>query len=210
MKKFFRAFTFLELIISTGIFTVIAVSLYSAFRTGLFSYNTVDASFATEQNARLLLERMGRDLRNSFLCSKDNSRFKGDGASLSFFTVIDEYDKAGEVFPSLCRIEYAFAGSTLQRFCYKGVDAVTPEATADPEALSSSVKAISFEYAVPPPTLNAPYRWQGLWPEEETQQKERLPLAVKIKLALIQRDKNSNNSQRIVEYGKTVFLPQGG
>ena len=210
MKKPVKAFTFLELLISTGIFTVIAVSLYSAFRTGLFSYNTVGASFVTEQNARILLDRMGADLKNSFLYSKNNSQFKGDKNLLSFFSVVDEYDKTGTVFPRVYRIEYELTGNKLQRFCYKGLDAVTAQGTAEPRALSLSVKAISFEYANPAATRDAPYSWQTLWPKEDTQQRGSLPLAMKIKLALIQKDKNSKNSDRIIEFDKTVFLPQGG
>ena len=210
MKKLYRAFTFLELLVSTGIFAVIAVSLYSAFRTGLFSYNTVNVSFVTEQNARIRLARMGSDLKNSFLYSKNNSQFKGDKNLLSFFSVVDEYDKTGKVSFRVYRIEYELTGNRLQRFCYKGLDAVTAQGTAEPRDLSSLVKAISFEYACPPETQDAPYSWQSLWPKEDTQQGGSLPLAVKIKLELIQKDKNSKNSERVIEFDKTLFLPQGG
>jgi len=203
-RRIFSSFTLVELLISISIFALIILSLYSAFQTGFLSYNRIDSAFNIYQTARLILNRIDLDLKNAFIYSRDDSRFRGNAGALEFFSIADSFQK-GETFSYFCRIRYESNNQILNRVFYQNLEAVKEDSVLEGEELSPDVKEISFQYAYKSPDPSKPFDWQDSWPKEgDTNQKKDLPLAVKIKLSLIEKNKQQ---EHIVEFSRTVALP---
>jgi len=200
-------FTLIELLIAASIFSIIILSLYSVFQSGILIYKRVDSAFGLYQTARIVLNRVELDLKNAFTYSSANSKFIGTSSNLDFFSVVDSFESL-EASSNICRIKYELNNNILKRFCYQGLGAIKENPEIEGEELSEDIKEISFEYAYATENKDKPYAWQDAWPkkEEDTSQQKNLPLAVKIKLGLIERDKAQNNLS-IVEFTRTIPLP---
>lgn len=210
MKKnqFVRSFTLIELLIAISIFSVIILSVYSAFNTGVLSYYRMDSAFNVYQTARTILNRMELDLKNTFVYSQDiskgGSKFGGTNQSLDFYTIVDTYEN-GQVSTNIYHIEYKFSEPTLTRIFHKGQDVLKSDSTGVTQDLSSDVKEIYFEYGTG--DTNNPWQKNEPWPKDDAQ-KIKLPLAVKIELVLIERDKRGNEIGD-VKFNKTIYLALG-
>lgn len=197
-------FTLVELLISVSIFSVIALSLYSALQAGISTYNRMDSALGAYQSARILLNRMGRDISNAFIYSADDSNFKGSSGDMDFFSVAGEF-RDGENISGVCRIIYSFENGALRRASSYGIEAIKEAPAAGDEELSSDIKGVVFEYAAGTDDPEAPYLWQNSWPKQETPEQEKsLPLAVKIKLLLAESD--SSEGAQIQEFNRIVAL----
>lgn len=195
MKK--RGFTLIELLIATAIASVIILSLYSAFNTGILSYRKIDSSLNTYESARLLLSKIETDLKNSFAYYSDNSMFKGTDKNLEFFCA----------YSQLLRIKYQLVDNTLTREDYQNLEALDENAEPRKQILSTDVKEISFEYAFGTGDPDKPYDWQKFWPKQgDDVQVKTLPLAVKINLTMIARGRKQESSSAI-KFTKLVSLP---
>lgn len=211
MKKNY-GFTLIELLIAASIFSVVILSIYSAFQTGILSYRKVDSAFETYQTARIALNRMELDLKNSFAYGDtEGSRFSGKEDSLDFFSVVDYYrDKLNT---DICRIKYEWDENkkVLKRFCYMGLDALKEDLQQEAGELASNIEKISFEYAFATNNPDNPYIWQKSWPEGDTaqiaQQVKTIPLAVKVTLFVIEKGKPGK--VKSIEFNKTISLPLG-
>lgn len=182
-----RAFTLIELLIAAAIFSIIVLSLYSAFHSGFLSYRRIDSSVTLYQSARILLDRMQKDLENSFSYSSDDSKFIGQASSLEFFSIIDSFEDAKSL-SSICKLAYFSEDRTLKRSCSRGLDILDENKELEPEGLAYDVKEISFQYAYPTNNPEDPFQWQDTWPSRENpEQKTDLPTAVRIKLSLIEK-----------------------
>jgi prepilin-type N-terminal cleavage/methylation domain-containing protein len=179
-----RSFTLIEVLIATSIITIVATSLYSAFYTGMLSYRRLEAEFETHQNARVILSRIEQDLKNAFAYLITDPKFAGQKEAIEFFTVLDAYS-AGRSYPSIYRLKYEFQEKALKRSYSEGVGALVSQTGLVSEELASNIKEISFEYALGLDTPANPYQWQEVWSEEQIK-KTPLPLAVKVKLILLE------------------------
>lgn len=210
MKK--NGFTLIELLIALAIFSAIILSIYSAFYTGVLSYNKMDSAFNTYQEARVIFNRMERDLKNSFAYSNTDSGFRGSSQSLEFFTAIDSYNKADSEI-NLYRMKYMLTLNSLERSFYKGVEVFNPDFERNPEELTSDAEELVFQYASPADNSDNLYDWQDSWPNENNDsQKKALPLAVKVKLALIQKGsgRGQDTGAIAVDFYKIIPLPLSG
>jgi len=202
------AFTLVELLIATAIFSVVALSLYSAFQTGILSYKRVDSAFNVFQTARILLNRLELDLKNAFVYAETDSKFSGSGSTLNFFSLIDSYEK-DNICTNVCRVKYDLDGNVLKRTCFYGLQALNDNPEPKGEELSTDVKEISFYYAFATGNPDNPDEWQDSWPKAgDANQKKSLPLAVKIILSVIQRDKNKKETG-VIEFSRIIPLPLG-
>lgn len=209
-NKLVRGFTLVELLIAASIFSVIMLSLYSAFQTGILSYNRIDSAFNVYQTARIVLNRIELDLKNSFIYSKADSKFIGNSQTLELYSIVDTFQE-GEVSSKASLIKYDLSDGILKRTCYAGLGTLkeNPEITGD--VLSSDVEELSFQYAYTAANPDKLYDWQDSWPNiddisKKNEQEKTLPLAVKIKLALIERDRQEKKIG-IIEFNKIVSLP---
>jgi len=198
-----KSFTLIELLIAVTIVTVVILSVYSAFNTGILAYKKIDSAFGSYQEARIILNKLEADLKNSFVYSKESSLFKGSAKALDFFNVSQIYDKEQER-TNLCRIKYQLEGATLKRTAYSGLAALTEEENVSPQDFSNSIKDIDFEYAYIGEGEKKDILWQNTWPQKEGQI-EQLPLAVKIKLVLISTEAKQ---QKMLEFTKIIPLAQ--
>lgn len=198
-----KGFTLIELLIAVTIITLIILSVYSAFNTGILAYKKIDSAFNSYQEARIILNRLETDLKNSFVYSKESSFFKGGSQDLDFFNVSQIYDKDKQ-YSDLCRIKYMLEGNTLKRTAYSGLAALTEDENVKAQDFSNSVKNINFEYAYISEGEKKDILWQNAWPQKDEQAKQ-LPLAVKVKLMLIDTGKKE---QKLLEFTKTIALPQ--
>lgn len=208
-----KGFTLVELLIAISISSVIFLSLYSAFHTGVLGFNKIDSAFEAYQTARIIFSRIESDLKASFSypdkSSPNNSRFKGAKDSLEFFSIVNTFKEA-EIFPYFSKIKYEFINGELKRSLYGGAQARKAEPEAVIEKLSSNVKAISFQYASETLGVEESYEWLDSWPQAANSvQLKSLPLAVKINLSLAEKDRKDNEIGT-VEFNKTVPLPLGG
>lgn len=204
-----EGFTLVELLIAASIFSVIILSLYSALQTGILSYNKIDSSFAIYQDARILLSRMETELENSFAYSNLDSNFKGGESSLEFLSVLDLFE-GSQSYTNVFRVKYELQGEALKRSAYQGLDVVKQNGESVIEELSGSVKEISFQYAYPTSNPNEPFDWQNEWPSSaDPNQAKQLPLAVKIQLSLIEKNRHGKEAG-IVKFSKIVALPLSG
>ncbi len=207
-----KGFTLIELLISAAIFSIIVLSIYSAFQTGILSYNKLDSSFDLYQTARIVFNKIERDLRNSFVYRTDDSKFKGQSQQLDFFSRLDLINPQAEVYPEICRIIYELNGGILKRACYKGLDALVEDASAldiQADELAGQIKALTFEYAF---TVKNPsekcYDWQEVWPQDnDKDQESSLPLAVRITLVLSETKLKPNQQPKDLEFIKIISLP---
>jgi prepilin-type N-terminal cleavage/methylation domain-containing protein len=199
--------TLMELLIAASIFSVIILSIYSVFHTGILSYNRIDSAAEVYQSARIMLKRMELDLKNSFIYAQDDSRFQGKPNYMEFFTLVD-YFSEGENLSNLCLIKYEVGEGTIKRIPKRNLDALKADVETEGEILSENVEKITFAYAaVATNNPETPYEWKDEWPDlNDDKQKTNLPLAVKITLTLRERDRRGEllGSR---EFTKVVSLP---
>lgn len=206
-------FILIELLISAAIFSVIVLSIYSAFQTGILSYNKLDSSFDLYQTARIVFNKIEHDLRNSFPYFEKDSKFKAGKQQLDFFSRLDSINSQAEVYSEICRIIYKLDGDVLKRACCKGMDALEDVSKLDIQAddLAGQVKEISFDYAFAVRNNSEKcYDWQDIWPQENDKDQEKsLPLAVRITLVLREVNIRSKQQENNVEFIKIIPLPVG-
>lgn len=195
----------IELLIATSIFSIIILSVYSAFQTGILTSDRIDSASAVFQTARIVLNRMESDLRNSFVYKPDEFGFQGDKQKMAFFNLLDSFSE-GKSYLDVCRIKYELVDKGLKRICYKGVDALKKETGVAGEDLLYDIKNISFEYASSLNNPDKPYEWKASWPPDDSQ-KNNLPLAVKIKLSLIEKNRRQKEQGNTIEFNKVIPLP---
>ncbi|MBU1870243.1 MAG: prepilin-type N-terminal cleavage/methylation domain-containing protein [Candidatus Omnitrophica bacterium] len=183
-------FTLVELLLSAAILSIIMISLYAAFNTGLLSYKKIDSAFSVFQSARIILNRMERDIANTFAYKNDDSGFTGAQNGLDFFSIIDFYSSEGRMDPSVCRIRYELDSNSLKRYLLKGSDSLNDSNEKIEEILCANIQSFILKYAAPSTGTTNPYEWQDSWPNDtDPQQKKSLPLAVKIELGISEGDK---------------------
>jgi prepilin-type N-terminal cleavage/methylation domain-containing protein len=208
IRKGLTGFTLIELLIAASISAVIIVSLYAAFQTSLFSYNRLDQSCNVFQEAGVILNRLEMDLKNAFSYCDAQSKFKGTDKSLEFLSITDFF-KEGKALSGIASIKYEFSNERLLRRGLFGLEALKESSEVQGEELSLEVKDILFQYATIEDAPETPISWQKSWPPEGSEeQKNKLPLAVKIKLSVIERDRHKKEVG-VVEFIRLVSLTLG-
>ncbi|MFH0856107.1 MAG: type II secretion system protein GspJ [Candidatus Omnitrophota bacterium] len=178
-----KAFTLIELLISLCVFAIIMVTLYSAFNTGVTGLGRIEANATALESGYFTLERIGKDLRNSFAYSSDDSRFSGDNAGLSFLTL----------GPQFSFIKYSLSGKVLLRLARVNQDALQNASGTKPKILARNVKQIKFTYIYLDPDSKE-LKETDAWNDTSA-----LPVAVKVNLVL--------EGKRDAAFTRTIYLP---
>lgn len=198
MKKK-SGFTLIELLIVIAIFSLLLLSIYSAFRTGLLSHEKVDAATSLYQKVRLSLSLIEAELKNAFIYDKIDSRFTGSSESMEFFSILDNYEKTGKVYTSIAYIKYKLVDNSLKRKVMEGMLALKVNPEDEGESFLSGVEELSLQFAALSTVPGKIYEWQDAWPKSGyPDQKKELPMALKIKLVLKQKDDS------LVEFNKII------
>ncbi|MCM8797229.1 MAG: prepilin-type N-terminal cleavage/methylation domain-containing protein [Candidatus Omnitrophica bacterium] len=200
-----KGLTLIELLIAVSILSIIILSLYSTFRSGLSSYEKIDFALETYQSARIVLNRLNSDLKNSFVYLKSDSGFKGETNELQFFTVIEAFGN-NKNYPFVAKVKYKLSGVSLSRLYYKNMDSVNEDGAEGEEEIFPGIKDISFQYAFPDTSGDELYKWQDSWPSpDKIEQRQTLPLAVKIDLSVIEKARPGREVS-IIKFSKIVGL----
>ncbi|MFH1201666.1 MAG: type II secretion system protein GspJ [Candidatus Omnitrophota bacterium] len=189
-----KGFTLLELLVAISIFSILILSVYSAFHTGMLTHKKVNSLSGLYQRARVGLDKMKEDLENSFPYTNQDARFSGQIQGMSFFSNIGYFQNQGEDLSQVLAIEYRFNDAKLKRISHFIYD----EAELKEEELLSGIEELKFNYAFK--NDQEPfYAWQEAW-----QIKENIPQAVKIEFVL-----KSPGAGQGLKFERVVFIPGG-
>lgn len=184
-----NGYTLVEILITTLIFSIVILSMYSVFQTGNIAYKKIDSAFYLYQKARIIFNRMDTDLKNSFAYGGNNAKFLGTREKINFFTVLDSFNATGVVLRKVSGIKYEFRDSLLQRTQLDGLDILKPEAVGTTEDLTNNLQEAFFQFASPEASSSENYySWQDVWPKkanaQDSKQEKSLPLAVKVEMLI--------------------------
>lgn len=192
MKKTDKAFTLIELLIASSIFVIVMMSIYSAFHTGLFGYRDIEENIGIYQTARIILERLNLDLRNSFAYSSDETKFSGNNTEINFLSLTDNF-RQGKLMHNYSFISYKLDGKSLLGLCRKDQEALNDKSQTQAQELASNIESLSFSFAFFDPASQE-LKWKDSWEE-----KALFPVAVKAKLIISGKTKQ--------EFARTIYLP---
>jgi type II secretion system protein J len=188
--KLNRAFTLVELLIAASIFAVVMVSLYAAFATGVFGYRNIEERIGAYQEAINILTFIDKDIRNSLPFSSAEVKFSGSASSVSFFTLVDDY-QGSEMTRTLARVSYERNGPGLMRTCRRKQESLSLNPQTKPEEIASGVEDMVFTYL---------YNDGGALKEKDSwQDLKALPAAVKVKLKI--------KKKSVYDFERTIYLP---
>ena len=193
-----RGFTLIELLVSMAIFAVLATALGASLSAGITAWKRGRRAADQQQEARAVLERLARDLRNAI--PAPGITIQGDDKSISFYTTRDTVGDAAGPLRRLVQVSYQDApgpGDQIGAVNY----GESPPRQADKSAtraLTTLPAQIRFRYAYAPGNPGDPVVWQTLWTD-----KIDLPASVRINLIL--RDAAGEQE----DFEKTVSLPMG-
>lgn len=195
-------FTLLELLIASAIFSIIMVTVYSAFHTGIFGYKDIEETVDVYQTARQVLGRINLDLRNSFIYSENEAKFLGNNSGVSFLTTVDTFYNEKAV-PVYAFVAYQVEGDKIMRLCRTGQESLNENSQIEPEEMAKGVENIIFSYGY----INGAeqdIKWKDTWGAagDSLEEQKILPNAVKVKLTI------KNNVK--YNFERTIFIPLGG
>ena len=192
MKR--NAFTFIELIVSVTIFTIVVIAVYSAFNLGIKTWRRSEDERSL-QKVRLALLRVEKELKESFFFS--GIPFSGTDKEMVFPLTIPAGDR-----DRACIITYSVnidSRAGLKELVRKERDFSEDmeDAKEKIKKVSPLVNEIKFAYAYKTEGLSKDFEWQAFWDGRE---KGALPSGVRISMAT---DEGKGF------YNKVIFLPHG-
>lgn len=184
-----RSFTLIELLIASSILTVVMAALYAAFSSGVFGYRNIDERVSAYQQARQALERIDRDIRNSYSYALKDTKFNGGSDKISFMALVDDYSLIGSV-RNQAFVSYYLDGNTLMRLCRRGRESLKEASQVKADEMGPDIGKLTFTYL---------YEDNGALKETDAwDPAKKLPAAVKIKLSLRKRS--------TYDFERTVYL----
>lgn len=192
MIKEDKAITLLELLITSTIFIIVMIVIYSAFHTGIFGYSDIEKNIDIYQSAGQVLERINLDVRNSFVFSSQDSKFQGANDKISFLCIVDSF-RQDAILQDFAFVSYELQEDKLMRLCRENKDALDEGSETQPEEMLSNVEGLGFSYGYIEEG-SKDLRFKDVWED-----KKELPKAIKIKLTLGNKIKQ--------EFERTIFYP---
>ena len=191
-----RGITLLEILVSVSILAVVMGIIYGSYTSNVDAIQTARGSGMAYQTARIILDRMGRDLesafipkgplqgplRMGFLCV--DKEMEGRPADQLDFTALTYFslNPTGPI-TDLCEIGYYLKenevgdGLILQRRCQMGPDE-DPVSGGEERKFSEMVVGLDFTFH------DAEGNIHESWNSLEGEQQERLPSLVVIRLTI--------------------------
>lgn len=189
-----KAFTLVELLISSAILAVIMITVYSAFYSGIFGYRDIGENIEISQEARLIFNRLNLDLQNSFSYSKTGSKFSGDKTNIAFLSLVDSFSE-GEMITDYTYVAYKFEDERLERFLKKNKDALNTAVSAEVQEMADNIEDLYFNYGYSDAPEN-PLEWKEAWDTTTA-----MPSAVKVKIVF--------KGKSTYEFERVIFLKNG-
>lgn len=188
-KKFLAGFTLVEILISSAIISLVAISVYAVFASGVRVWQRGSQASSYERRERLFLEKLGRELSNTFQFS--NIPFKGTEDSIAFATLSEK---------GVSRISYFLnTENVLCRRLTSYAESFKKEEELEAIKLIPGVSGLKFSYCYLD-NASGDYKWKDRWKPEE---QDTLPRAVSIEL-IFKRDVGLES-----KFTKTILIPIG-
>ena len=188
-------FTFIEVIVSITIFTIIITSVYSVFYLGMKTWRRGEDRRSL-QEIRLGLLRIDKELKNSFYFSK--IPFKGTDKEM-MFPLSATTGETEEIY-TITYVVDSDEGTGLRELVRKKKifsESLLDEEREETKAIFSLMKSIDFEYGYEMPGGSLDLEWREDW-DAATQNK--FPSGIKISFELPDTKEF---------YTKTIFIPHG-
>lgn len=192
MKNKRRAFTLIELLITTAILAVISLAIYAMVSNGVKIWQKVNNQRIIEEDLDIFFEKFAHDLRNCVIFS--GVKFVGTPDHLEFATIVNS--------PALQRstvgqIQYVYDDKIQQ---LERIQRDYVQISSEEQGLSQPVlvglKSFKFFYYIQNKNSKEPS-----WLQESPV--DVIPLAVRIELQLTNSDETST-------FTRTVSIPVGG
>lgn len=195
-----EGFTFLEVLLSIMIVSVLSVSIYATFAQSLKLWSRT-SKLHTDFAAEIFFEKITGDLRNALGFSGQTLRGWED--SLEFFSLSRRQTEGSISSPEgflPIKIRYSFNGSRkeLNRSTIDYRDILYRKTTTEyfPRAVAEKVRQCRFEYYTVDPVKKSAV-WNSFW------QGDGFPKAVRISLSL-------DDNQRTRHVRRIIPIPAGG
>jgi len=166
-----KAFTLVELLITSAIFSVVSIAIYATFNSGMSVWRRAKDANGQQQKFMLKAEKFSRELRQTFTFK--DIVFKATNNKIQFPSVIDS---------DISRITYFF--DEQQKALLRGSDKLSDILAAAEEKKQietklspylSDIDNMNFSYLIFDLQKNA-YAWKDDW------QQVTLPIAVKVSI----------------------------
>ncbi|NLE64329.1 MAG: hypothetical protein GX606_00185 [Elusimicrobia bacterium] len=151
MRRALRGFTFVEILLTTALLALLSLAIFTAFSNGLRLWDRVRQAVVAEDVA-IFLDRIGQDLRNSFVFS--TIPFEGEGDQCSFPSIVHmPADRRGSRAPEgtaegIGRVRYVFdaAEGIVWRSQADYGQAFAGQWDGAPRAVLKDVSEVRFQY----------------------------------------------------------------
>jgi len=183
-----RGFTLIELLVGLTIFSVVILSIYSTFSTGILARRKGGNAADSIQMARVTLDDIGSELRN--MVAYSGYELAGGPEEISF-PVIDHHTERGV---GLSLITYSLKDDSSLKTLVKRSQVLG--GLSQIYELASEVKELSFSYAYVDSSSDN-LQWKATWSSPDT-----LPQAVKAVLTLETKEKG-----QAITFIKVISLP---
>lgn len=191
-----KAFTLVELLITSSIFVIVILTIYSAFCTGIFGYRNIEETIAVYQAARQILDRINLDLRNSFVYSNNETKFIGSPKDITFLTLVNTFSE-DRIVQDYALVSYKLKGDKLMRLCRKNKEALNENSGILPEEMASGVEMTLTYFYIDP--VNHSLKEKDSWNiQDNPEERQKLPVAIKVGLII------KNKIQQ--EFERKIFL----
>jgi len=211
-----HAFTLLELLLAVTIFSIVALTLYGTFYSGVRILRSSEKLMRRHQDLRLVTDQLALDLRNTLLArladrldapasTEDGEEeesiyfFKGDVRSFNFITQKSLFSETGKNLQNVCDVTYYFeakdGGALMRKVRYQS-QGFKAQPGAD-ERLLGDIEDVEVLYSYQGEGEEDEPVWFNFWELEEM-----VPLGVKLRLRL-------KGLGRTRLFTKTIFIPVG-
>lgn len=186
-----KGFTLIELLLASAMAAVVGLAVYSTFYTGMSVWRRAGGISLQDKKRLIRMERLRKDLRQSFVFRGDEIPFEGTNTTVSFPAIVNS---------SVVRMVYSF--DPKKGSLRKGVQGL-PEIIAAKSKEEKPAPALApfldgvmdarVAYFSFDPTKGA-YRWKESWEE-----KDAFPRAVRFTITFPGNE----------TFNETVFVPAG-
>ena len=191
-----NAFTLIELLVAVTIFSIIALSIYSAFYAGVRVWRRANTIIEFNQSMRVFFDIISVDLKNAvhYSDAEDAENFKGDGHEMSFRTLVDVYGASSRLQSELMKVIYRYDGAAgaVKRIAAGKLEGFDEEHGKIQDMIKGiEAEYFTFEYCYKEPASESEYeyRWKNVWDDPK-----KIPRGVKVAIG---------------KFKKIILLPAG-
>ncbi len=165
-----RGFSLIELLLAVLIFSIVAVSVYSAFGAGVFAWRRLGAVTVSYQRVKLAMELLGNELAN--LIPSQKIKLEGEKDKISFLELIEKDSIAG-----LYKVSFYYKvglgdepnkiirsqediGPILNSLSAQPAAALALEPAPEDKEFLSGIESLEFGYLCKAANTNDEYEWK--------------------------------------------------